>query len=122
MVTLRILEQYDRPFCRDEEVAGRIAQEIAEHVARAGGVALVIGVEENHRAVTGLAHPGAQFCQPPLAQSVGVDKGRLGVRKPHAAGGIGRGRVAHAVLEVHILGAVGIENDDAHGGLLFVRT
>ena len=121
MIALRIFEQHDRPFRRDEEIAGRVAQEIAEHVARAGGVALVVGIEQHDRAIAGLAHPVAQFRQPPFAQRIRVDEGRLGVGEPHAAGRVRRRRVAHAILEIDILGAVGIENDDAHGEFLVAR-
>ena len=42
---LRVLEQDDRALGRHEEIAGRVAQEIPEHVSRARRVALIEGIE-----------------------------------------------------------------------------
>ncbi len=119
VIALRIFEEDDRTFSGDEEIAGGVTQEIPEHVSGARRVALVIGVEKDHRAVTGSAHPVAKLLQTPVAQGVGVDKGRFRVRKPHAAGRIGCLRMAHPVLEVHVIHAVGIEYNNAHDILLF---
>src|SRR6218665_1697682 len=88
MLALRILEKDDGAFGGDEKIACRVAQKIPEHIARTGGITLVVGIEKNHRAVTGLLHPGAQTCQPALAQGIDVDEGRLGIGQPHPAGGI----------------------------------
>ena len=97
MIALRIFEQDDRPFGRHEEIARRVAQEIAEHVARAGGVALVVGIEQHDGAVAGLASsrraasPGG-----PSRSFIGVDGRRLGVGQPHAVRRDRRRRMAHA--------------------------
>ncbi len=78
VIALRIVEQDDRAADRHEEIARRVAQEIAEHVARAGGVALVVRVEQDHAAIAGAApsrraasrggRRAASWCRPPAAR------------------------------------------------------
>ena len=121
MIALRIFEQDDRPFRRNEEIARRVAQEIAEHVARAGGIALVVGIEQHDaRHSRPRASRSRSFFRRSLPQRIRIDEGRLGIGQPHAAGRVRRRRMAHAVVEIDILDAVGIENDDAHDETLAI--
>ena len=116
MIALRIFEEDDRPFRRHEEVARRIAQEIAEHVARAGRIALVIGIEQQDRAVIGGLHPGRAASADARRGACTASTADGSVSDSHMplAGSAADGwRIC--ACEIDIVGFVGIEDDNAHG-------
>ena len=96
MIALRIFEEDDRAFRRHEEIARRVAQEIAEHVARAGRIALVVGIEQQDRAIVRQPSSSCRKLLQALAAKLDRIDGRgLGIRQPHAVGGIIAHRMAH---------------------------
>jgi hypothetical protein len=114
MIALGIFEENDRAVCRHEEVARRIAQEVAEHVSRSGRVSLIIGVKQQHRAVFRPFHPIAKSDEPLTPKPHCIDRGRLGVRQPHSVRcGVGC-RVTHPVRKVDVVDIVGVKRNDAH--------
>ncbi len=115
MVALRIVEKNDGTRSRHEEIAGRVAQEIAEHVARAGGIALIVGIEEEKRAVAGRSHAGAKPGQATIPQPLGVDRRRLGIRQPHSICGVATKRMTHGIVEGDLVDTGRVGCDDAHG-------
>src|SRR5207248_6917639 len=106
VIALRIFKENDRAFRRHEEVACRIAQEIAKHVPRSGRVSLIVGVEQQYRAIIRALHPIAQALEPLLPELEGVDRWGLGIRQPHRIRRRVADGVAHSAGEVDVVDTI----------------
>ena len=81
---LRILEQNDRAFDGHEEVSRGVAQKVAEHVSRAGRVALIVRIEQQQCGVFIFTHHVANAGETIGAQLARIHAAGLGIGDPQA--------------------------------------